>query len=376
MREVYTLSLLRKILRDYLHIMLFRMPFRQFKKKPQHSLFVFCVLLGITTALKGCGIPNNAQKIEEIKLPVPVFLFIQASPDGKTIEGIVPSDLVEQLGSLDRVVQSIAVGSKFSLIQFGKPMGMFEVMAVRGSETFGAIASFKVQIPKVQVPKVEDKNQPSTGFDPAVLRQPNLTIVASDRLNLNNTQSDRTYLFNCPNKIQPLVLEKSRNLFLKLGVNQAAVSQVSIASLVCADIDGDNQPEIFAGLRLDNQIRPAGFDPQVWQDFLSRTALERQEYSMLVMLKRSTNKSTDNSEWIAEPILTHTRSLSFINDSISSYALFGIQELNGDRYPEIIVKEIGLNSVDVRVFTPSVDAQGKWQWRNYYQNQRSLNIVQ
>ena len=159
-------------------------------------------------------------------------------------------------------------------------------------------------------------------------------------------------------------------MFLNLGANQSAIPQVAIASLVCADIDGDNQPEIIAGLRLDNTIRPVGFDPQMWKEFLSRPAIERQEYSMLVMLRKSGN------DWISEPILTHTRALSYINDSVSSYALYGIQEINGDRYPEIIVQEIGLNSLDVRVLTPNVDAQGKWQWRSYYQNQRSLNIVQ
>lgn len=340
------------------------MSFGQFRKK--NPYFLSCVTLGVAIGLNACVSPNNDKKLEETKSPVPVFLFIQASPDGKTLEGIVPSDLVESLGSLDRVIQSIPVGSKFSLMQFGKPLGMFQVSEVRGSDAFGAIASFKVQVEG-------DKNQPAKGLDPKVLRQPNLTIVASDRLNNspNPNQSDRTYFFNCPNKIQPLVLDKSRNLFIKLGASQVAVSQVAIASLVCADLDGDNQPEIITGLRLDNPIRPVGFDPQLWKDFLARPVLERQEYSMLVILKKS-----ESGEWKAEPILTHTRALSYINDSVSSYALCGIQELSGDRYPEIIVQEIGLNSLDVRVFTPTVDAQGKWQWRSYYQNQRSLNIVQ
>ncbi|MFM7600762.1 MAG: hypothetical protein ACKO7R_06130 [Pseudanabaena sp.] len=337
------------------------MPFRQFSHK------IYCLrsllLLGIAIGLNACFSQNNDKKTEVDKSPVPIFLFVQASPDGKTIEGIVPSDLVEQFGSLERVIQSIPVGSKFSLIQFGKPLGMFQVSALRGSETFGAVASFKVQ-----APADNEKNQPTKSFDPAILRQPNLTIVASDRL---IPSSDRTYFFNCPSKIQPLVLEKSRNLFLKLGANQSSISRVAIASLVCADIDGDNQPEIIAGLRLDNPIRPAGFDPQEWKEFLSRSALERQEYSMLIMLRKSAN-----GDWASEPILTHTRSLSYINDSVSSYALYGIQELNGDRYPEIVVQEIGLNSLDVRVFTPTVDAQSKWQWRSYYQNQKSLNIVQ
>jgi hypothetical protein len=339
------------------------MPFRQFKNKIYCSISTSLIILGIAIGLNACVSPTNDKKPEADKSPVPIFLFIQSSPDGKTIEGIVPTDLVEQFGSLDRVIQSIPVSSSFSLVQFGKPIGMFQVSAVRGSEAFGAIASFKVQ-----APADNEKDKSAKSLDPAILRQPNLTIVASDRI---NTTNDRTYFFNCPSKIQPLVLEKSRNLFLKLGATQAATSQVAIASLVCADLDGDNQPEIIAGLRLDNAIRPAGFDPQSWKDFLSRSALERQEYSMLVMLKKS-----PNGDWISEPILTHTRALSYINDSVSSYALYGIQELNGDRYPEIIVKEIGLNSLDVRVFTPNVDAQGKWQWRSYYQNQRSLNIVQ
>ena len=345
------------------------MPFRQFKTKIRTSIStsISLIILGIAIGLNACTSPNNDnrnenQKNQEKAAPAPIFLFIQASPDGKTIEGIIPSDLVEQLGSLERVIQMIPVGSKLSLIQFGKPLGTFQVSAVRGSDNFGAIASFKVQ----DSPKDEKNLAPKT-FDPAILRQSNLIIVPSDRL---NNSSDRTYFFSCPNKIQPLVLEKSRNLFLKLGAKPAALSQVSIASLVCADIDGDQQPEIIAGLRLDNAIRPAGFDPQAWQTFLSLPALARQEYSLLVMLRKS------GSDWIAEPILTHTRALSYINDSVSSYALYGIQEINGDRYPEIIVQEIGLNSLDVRVFTPNVDAQGKWQWRSYYQNQRSLNIVQ
>lgn len=339
--------------------------FRQYRKKFDRYLSISFLVLAISSGLNACGGKTNGDKtLESAKLPVPIFLFIQSSPDGRTIEGIVPSDLVEQFGSLDRVIQSIPVGSKFSLIQFGKPLGMFQISSVKGSEAFGAIASFKVQ-----VPTEGDKNKQAQIVDPAILRQPNLTIVASDRI--NTTPTDRTYFYNCPSKIQPLVLDKSRDLFLNLGANQAAVSQVSIASLVCADIDGDNQPEIIAGLRLDNSIRPVGFEAQAWKEFLARPALDRQEYSMLVMLRKSVS-----GDWITTPILTHTRALSYINDSVSSYALYGIQEISGDRYPEIIVQEIGLNSLDVRVFTPNVDAQGKWQWRSYYQNQRPLNIVQ
>ena len=152
------------------------MPFRQFRRNIQNFLFTACVTLGIATGINACASPNNDKKTEESKSPVPIFLFMQASPDGKTIEGIVPSDLVEQLGSLDRVVQSIPSGSKFSLIQFGKPLGMFQISAVRGSDAFGAIASFKVQ-----APNNNEKDPQLKALDPKVLRQSNLTIGASDR---------------------------------------------------------------------------------------------------------------------------------------------------------------------------------------------------
>ncbi|MBD2188776.1 hypothetical protein [Pseudanabaena mucicola] len=344
------------------------MLFRQFTKQFQRFLSIASVLI-IAIAVNACNSDNQSKPNQETasSQAIPVFLLLQSSPDGKTIEGVVPSDLVEQLGSLDRVVKSIPAGSNFTLTQFGKPLGTFAISEVKGSETFGAIASFKVQTPPEK--NQDQSGNPSTkSIDSEILRQTNLTIVASDQI---DPSGDRNYFFNCPSKIQPLVLAKSRNLFVKLGANQESTSQIAIASLTCADLDSDNQPEIIAGLRLDNAIRPVGFDTQAWQEFLSLPALKRQEYSMLVMLRRA----ADN-DWVAEPILTHTRALSYINDSVSSYALFGIQSLNGDRYPEIVVQEIGLNSIDVHVFTPSVDAVGKWQWRSYYRNQRSLNIFQ
>lgn len=98
------------------------MSFRQLRKRICCFLSISWAILGVAIGLNACISPNNDKKTEEVtKSPVPIFLFIQASPDGKTIEGIVPSDLVEQFGSLDRVIQSIPVGSKFLLMQFGKP---------------------------------------------------------------------------------------------------------------------------------------------------------------------------------------------------------------------------------------------------------------
>ena len=81
------------------------MSFRQYRNKIHCSIFTSVVILGIVIGVNACVSPNNDQKPEADKLPVPIFLFIQSSPDGKTIEGIVPSDLVEQFGSLDRVIQ-------------------------------------------------------------------------------------------------------------------------------------------------------------------------------------------------------------------------------------------------------------------------------
>ncbi len=309
---------------------------------------------------------------------MPVFLFLQASPDGQTLDGVIPSDLLERLGGINQVIQSIPAGSQLSLSQFGKALGTLKINEVRGFDAFGAIASFKVAIAD---------GKPN--FDPAILRQSSLTMVVhsvpstGESETKNENESDRRYFFNCPKRIQPLVLTKSQQIFTKLGAASADLSRVAIASLVCVDMNNDNQPEIIAGLRLDNAIRPVGFDTQAWQSFLSLPVSQRQEFSVLVLLERKSNSknnsqsdSKNESDWSAVPIFTHTRALAYINDSVSSYAVFGIEDLNGDRYPEIMIKEIGLNSIDVKVLSSSLDAQGNWTWQNYYQNQRSLNILQ
>jgi hypothetical protein len=81
-----------------------------------------------------------------------------------------------------------------------------------------------------------------------------------------------------------------------------------------------------------------------------------------------------------EPVLTHTRALAYVNDSISSYAVMGAINLSGGNYGELVVQEIGLNSVDLLVLTALEEvgdnAAKKVRWTSYYQNQRSLNIVQ
>jgi hypothetical protein len=330
---------------------------------------ILVIILGIGVFASVLVSRSNGNSKTSAKAPpsVPVFLFLQASPDGQTLDGVIPSDLLEQLGGINQVIQSIPAGSQLSLSQFGKALGTLKINEVRGSDAFGAIASFKVAIAD---------GKPN--FDPAILRQSGLTMVAHSVPSIDESktksESDRRYFFNCPKRIQPLVLTKSQQIFTQLGAASTDLPRVAIASLVCVDMNNDNQPEIIAGLRLDNAIRPVGFDTNAWQSFLSLPVAKRQEFSVLVLLERkndSNSNSKDNSknelDWSAAPIFTHTRALAYINDSVNSYAVFGIEDLNGDRYPEIMVKEIGLNSIDVKVLSSSLDAQGKWIWQNYYQ---------
>ncbi|MBD2149160.1 hypothetical protein H6F44_03325 [Pseudanabaena sp. FACHB-1277] len=351
-------------------------------------MVILVIIVGVNVfagVLVSCS-SDNSKTSEKTPPSVPVFLFLQASPDGQTLDGVIPSDLLERLGGINQVIQSIPAGSQLSLSQFGKALVTLKISEVRGSDAFGAIASFKVAIAD---------GKPN--FDPAILRQSGLTMVAhkvpstgeansdakGENKGENKGKSDRRYFFNCPQRIQPLVLSKSQQVFTQLGAASTDLPRVAIASLVCVDMNNDNQPEIIAGLRLDNAIRPVGFDTQAWQSFLSLPVTKRQEFSVLVLLERKSdaqNNSPSNNkneaDWSAVPIFTHTRALAYINDSVSSYAIFGIEDLNGDRYPEIMIKEIGLNSIDVKVLSSSLDAQGNWTWQNYYQNQRSLNILQ
>ncbi|MEE3715990.1 hypothetical protein V2H45_04425 [Tumidithrix elongata RA019] len=334
-------------------------------------LFVFLVAFSIVS-LVSCGAKEIKAPVEAAK--VPVFVFTQAAPDGKTVAAVVPSGLVAREGNLDKVVQSIAPNTKLDVLQFGKTLGQFQPSAIKSSDALGALAIFKL---------AEDSTKSNAPpINQTVWQQPNLIILPSEAIAKSKPESDkdnRTDQFTCPVKIQPLILDKSRDLFQKLGANPSLLSQLTLASLICVDLNRDSQPEIIAGLRLDNPIRPNGIDPQAWQAFLSRPASERQEYSMLVFLHRTagSNQPTNSTQgdWTIEPIINHTRALSYLNDSVSSYALVGAQDLNTDRYAELIVQEIGLNTFDVLVISPSVREE-RWQWQNYYENERSLNIVQ
>jgi len=330
------------------------------------------ITLPVTVAVNGCSAPKP-EGTDRPKTNIPVFLLLQASPNGKNIDAVVASDLVNQRGSLDKTVKSFPENTQFSIMRFGQTVATFRSSTVGGSDAFGAIASFKVQEPDKNKDQKDQGGANAAPLDIKTLRQPNLLIVPTDSL---PKREERNYFLNCPKNIQNQVLEKARPLFLTLGAKQNRLNQVSIASMVCADLDQDSQPEIIAGLRLDNLERPAGMDPVAWQKFLARPALERQEYSMLVWLRRGEGAT----DWQVEPVLTHTRALAYVNDSISSYAVMGAINLSGGNYGELVVQEIGLNSVDLLVLTALEEvgdnAAKKVRWTSYYQNQRSLNIVQ
>ena len=325
----------------------------------------------VVIVASGCSAPKP-EATDRPKTNIPVFLLLQASPSGKNIDAVMASDLVSQQGSLDKILKVFPDNSQFSIMRFGQTITTFRSSAVRGSDAFGAIASFKVQDQSPDKTKTQEGDN-AAPLDVKTLRQPNLVIVPTDSL---PKREERNYFLNCPKNIQNQVLEKARPLFVNLGAAPNRLNQVTIASMVCTDLDQDGQPEIIAGLRLDNLDRPVGMDPTAWQKFLARPASQRQEYSMLVWLRRAEGAT----DWQVEPVLTHTRALAYVNDSISSYAVMGALNLSGGNYGELVVQEIGLNSVDLLVLTAveeiGENASKKVRWSSYYQNQRSLNIVQ
>jgi hypothetical protein len=335
-------------------------------RRKKISLFLAFFLIGICLVnCSGSTLTDRYQPDVETSM-TPVFLFTQASPNGKTVEAVVPSDLVDRQGSLEKLVKTLPANSKFAVQQFGKHIAEFQTNAIATSNDFGALAIFKLS--------------EALTVDSPLWQEPNLVIVPSHfkekQSDRPNRESDR---FNCPSKVQPFALHMSRPLFARLGIQASRLEQIALASFVCLDIDRDDRPEIVAGLRLDNPDRPTGMDRQEWLQFLSKPPMERQEYSMLVLLRQPTDAKKEwqakegqaTTDWIVESIITHTRALSYPGDSISSYVLFGALDLNGDRLAELIVQEIGLVTIDALVVSPRSD----WRWHSYY-GDRPLTIVQ
>lgn len=298
---------------------------------------------GLVLAVVACAQPAVLDK-------VPVFLFLQVSPDRQSLEAIVPSSLWQYAGGIEGLQQQLPP-TGWSLLQFGKLLAVVQTQEQRISENFGGIAVFKLAQPL---------------SDDRILAQQGIILVPSGQAN-PLPASLPSFQYNCPSQVQAVVLSQGKAVFKNLGVQ---AERLGIASLVCVDIDGDQVPEIVTGLRLDNPLRPLATDPQGWQNFLALPPAQRQEYSVLLLLRKTGDR------WTSEPLITHQRTLSYFNDSISSYVLANAHDLTGDRRLELVVQEIGLTTMGLWVLTPNPDltTATTTPWLDYYLRERSLNI--
>jgi len=310
----------------------------------------FCLAMVLVFGLVvSCAVPAP------VPPKVPVLLFLQASPDRLTLEAIVPNSLVRYAGGIDGAKQMLnADNDPLVMLQFGKALAEFQPTSRNVVDTFGAIAIFKLAQPFRQ-------NR--------VLAQQGIAILPRSRYEPLPPASP-SFQYNCSATVQAIALDLGRQEFRKMGVEQSATARTAISSLVCADLDGDQNPEIVAGLRLDNPLRPIADDVQAWQRFLNLPPEQRQEYSLLIKLYQSGNT------WLSEPIIRHTRALSYLNDSISSYVLANAYDLNGDRRLELVVQEIGLSTMNVWLLTPDLQTTdpNRSKWLDYYLPERSLEI--
>ncbi|AFY69428.1 hypothetical protein Pse7367_1131 [Thalassoporum mexicanum PCC 7367] len=304
---------------------------------------------------------------------VPVFIFTQVAPDGTTIDTLVPSDLVAAQGSLTDVINSLPEDRSFQVVKFGESRMQFQAAELSGSQVFGEIATFQLPAAITQ-----DNNQ---GND--IWQERNLLIVPSGLVTIAapidpetevaadpTSQPTTSRRYTCPSGVQSLVLDNSRALFLDLGARVDHLPRVAVSSVMCLDIDNNQQAEIVAGLRLDNINRPSSLEIDAWQRFLQLPIDQRWEYSMLVMLRRPDDAP---DTWLVETIATHSRALAYTQDSVGSFALFSAHDLDGDDWLELAIVEIGLDTVEALVLTSGAN---KWQWQSYYQPDRPLDVVQ
>ena len=312
-------------------------------------VFRLVAAIGVTLVLVGCATPEpQAEK-------VPVFLLLQADPDRLTLEAIVPVSLVQRAGGVESLSAQLGqMQEKMVMVQFGKPVAEFLPRQRRVVDTFGAIAIFKLDRPFQQ-------NR--------VLTQQGIMVIPQNQTELLPTHTP-SYQYNCPSQVQNLVLQEGQAVFLELGVTQGDVARTAISSIVCVDVDGDQLPEIVAGLRLDNPDRPLANDVAGWQKFLGLPPAQRQEYSALILLRGT------QGTWHRETIIGHSRTLTYVNDTISSYVLDNAHDLDGDRRLELMVREISLTSIYVWIITPNLDPATitAQPWLDYYLPDRSLTI--
>ncbi|NJK60836.1 MAG: hypothetical protein HC918_12135 [Oscillatoriales cyanobacterium SM2_1_8] len=167
-----------------------------------------------------------------------------------------------------------------------------------------------------------------------------------------------TYL---PQRLRPVVAAFAQE---RLRLSTARANRLAFSHLECLDWNGDRQPEILVGVRFDNPQRPLGNRTTHWQSFLALPVSEREEYSMALVLR------AQGDTWAAEPIALRTRALAFLGDSVGSYAVHSVRDLDGDGTPEVLLLDIGLNTVDLVVARHTADG-----WRSHYRD-RPLDIVQ
>jgi hypothetical protein len=311
---------------------------------------------------------------------VPVFIFTQASPDGSTIDTLVPSDLVATKGSLAEVIAALPEEKSFQVVKFGRSVLQFQATELSSSEVFGEIATFKLPAAISQDDELwQERNLLIIPSGMIATAEPVSTDNTDNNENAETTEGNdpvaelaqpQSRQYTCPSGVQNLVLDNSRALFLDLGAKVDRLPSVAVSSVICLDIDHDQKPEIVAGLRLDNANRPASLDLAAWEQFLQLPSAQRQEHSMLVLLRRPDDAP---DTWLVERLATHTRALSYTQDSVGSFALFSAHDLNGDDWLELAIVEIGLDTVEALVLTP---VGKKWQWQSYYQSDRPLNVVQ
>ncbi len=289
--------------------------------------------------LVGCGGTVPVAKL-------PVFVVVQASPDGSALETIAPSDWVGDRAQLETAVRDLPPGP-YTLRQPGQPATALLPQGVFPSTAFGTVVTFKLPAPL-------DVRHP-------LRRRPQGAVLLPKGVPPAPEAVHYTCPPDLPRRLRPLVAALGQE---RLNLSAARAQNLAFSHLECVDLTGDRRPEILAGVRFDNPQRPLGNRAAHWQSFLALPAAEREEYSLALVLQ------AQGETWVPEPIALRTRALAFLGDSVGSYAVHSVRDLNGDGTPEVLLLDIGLNTVDLVV----AQRNGR-EWRSYYRD-RPLDVVQ
>ncbi|MGQ9864774.1 MAG: hypothetical protein ACUVSQ_00575 [Pseudanabaenaceae cyanobacterium] len=293
----------------------------------------------IALLLVGCGGIAPPAKL-------PVFVVVQASPDGSALETIAPTDWVSDRAQLGSALRNLPP-DPYTLWQVGQPAASLFPQGVFPSEAFGAVVTFKLATPL-------DVRHP-------LRRQPRGAMLVPKGVPPAPDVTRYTCPPDLPRRLQPAVAAFGQK---RLNLSAARARNLAFSHLECVDLTGDRRPEILAGVRFDNPQRPLGNQATHWQSFLALPAIEREEYSLALVLR------PQGETWSVEPIALRARALAFLGDSVGSYAVHSVRDLDGDGTPEVLLLDIGLNTVDLVV--------ARWdgrQWLSYYRD-RPLDIVQ